>query len=117
MKLNIMIMSGLDDGLRLSYSDENEDGIWGEGKTIWKISIGRREDSDLCLLNDTFVSRLHAHIVWEQDQWWLEDCESTNGTFIENTDTDLRVSGTIPVQAGQLFRIGHTWMRIEEEVE
>ena len=107
-------MSGVEDGLRLSYDLENGDGQLDKEGDAWKISIGRREDSDICLRNDTFVSRLHAFIKWEDKRWWLEDCDSTNGTFIENSDSDARVKGTIPVEPGQFFRTGHTWMRIEE---
>jgi hypothetical protein len=112
IKLEITIMSGVEDGLQLSYMPENGDGQTNEdGK--WLVSVGRREDSDICLRNDTFVSRLHAYIYWDTDHWWLQDCDSTNGTFLEHTDTDARVKGTIPIDPGVLFRIGHTWMRIE----
>jgi len=112
VKLEITIMSGVEDGLQLSYAPENGDGQTSEdGK--WLVSIGRREDSDICLRNDTFVSRLHAYIYWDSDHWWLQDCDSTNGTFLEHADADARVKGIIPMVPGILFRIGHTWMRIE----
>jgi pSer/pThr/pTyr-binding forkhead associated (FHA) protein len=112
IKLEITIMSGVEDGLQLSYAPENGDGQTdADGK--WLISVGRREDSDICLRNDTFVSRLHAYVYWDSDHWWLQDCDSTNGTFLEHSDSDARVKGTIPISAGVLFRIGHTWMRIE----
>lgn len=114
MKLDLMIMSGVEDGLRLTYDVENGDGKLSDNKDAWKISIGRREDSDICLRNDTFISRLHAYIMWENERWWLEDCDSTNGTFVELADSDARVKGTIPIEPGQIFRVGHTWMRIEE---
>lgn len=109
-----MIMSGVEDGLRLTYSSENGDGQWDAAQEQWKISIGRREDSDICLRNDTFISRQHAYICWENGRWWLQDCNSTNGTFLEDSDADARVRGTIPLASGQLFRVGHTWMRIED---
>lgn len=114
MKLDIMIMSGVEDGLRLTYDTENGDGKISDTEKVWKISIGRREDSDMCMRNDTFISRLHAYVIWEAERWWLEDCGSTNGTFIERDDSDAGVKGTIPIEPGQLFRVGHTWMRIEE---
>lgn len=114
MRLDLMIMSGVEDGLRLSYSAENGDGQISEDQQSWKISIGRKEDSDICLRNDSFISRQHAYIHWEDNQWWLEDCASTNGTFVEHADSDAKVSGTIPITTKQLFRVGHTWMRIEE---
>ncbi|MCA0452958.1 MAG: FHA domain-containing protein [Chloroflexi bacterium] len=114
MQLVLMIMSGVEDGLRLSYSIDNGDGQFVEAQNRWQISIGRKEDSDLCLRNDSFISRQHAYIYWESERWWLEDCESTNGTFVEHADSDARVKGAIPIEVNQLFRVGHTWMRIEE---
>jgi pSer/pThr/pTyr-binding forkhead associated (FHA) protein len=107
-----MVMSGVDDGLLLSFSTENGDGL--PEPEAWVIRMGRRDDNDICLRNDTFSSRYHARLHWKSDGWWLEDCESKNGTFVENQDDDARVSGTIPVEIGQLFRVGRTWLRIQE---
>ncbi len=113
--LQIMFMSGVDDGTVVKYSADNGDGhMIGDH---WSISVGRRDDNDLCLRNDTYVSRQHANLHWRESRWWLEDCESTNGTFIENQDNpfeDERVTGTIRIEPGQLFRIGRTWLRIQE---
>ncbi|MBZ0279711.1 MAG: FHA domain-containing protein [Anaerolineae bacterium] len=116
-KLEIMIMSGVDDGQQLNYSTDNGDGQLSADGSKWSISVGRREDSDICLRNDTFVSRLHAYLIWERNRWWLQDCDSTNGTYLENGPSDARVQGTIPINPNDLFRIGHTWMRIQETGE
>lgn len=116
-KLEIMIMSGVDDGQQLNYSTENGDGQLSADGSKWSISVGRREDSDICLRNDTFVSRLHAYLIWERNRWWLQDCDSTNGTYVESGVNDARVQGTIPINPSDLFRIGHTWMRIQKTDE
>ena len=111
--LRLMIMSGVEDGASLELSSE------GDGKKTpdkWTLTVGRRDDNDVCLRNDTFVSREHAKLHWMDSRWWLEDCESTNGTFIENVDNyfdDKRVKGIIPLGISQLFRIGRTWLRIQ----
>ncbi len=110
--LDVMVMSGVDDGLVLSFSSVNGDGQLIDGK--WVISIGRREDSDICLRNDTYVSRQHALLYFEQGRWWLEDCKSRNGTYVEDTDGDAAVQGVVPLNPGQLFRVGRTWLRIQE---
>ncbi len=112
MKLDVMLMSGVDDGLILSFASTLGDGQLAEDK--WVVSIGRREDSDICLRNDTFVSRQHAFLIWENDRWWLEDCKSTNGTFLEDADADAAVQGIVPINPAQLFRVGRTWLRIQE---
>jgi pSer/pThr/pTyr-binding forkhead associated (FHA) protein len=112
--LYIMIMSGDKDGSLLEYNTKS-----GDGELIddhWTLSIGRREDRDLCLRNDTYVSRQHANIHWKDKHWWLEDCNSMNGTFLENANDffdDARVKGIVPIEIGQIFRIGRTWMRIQ----
>lgn len=109
-------MSGVEDGALLKYSTANSDGQLLKDK--WTISIGRRDDNDLCLRNDTYVSRQHANLHWKDTRWWLEDCDSTNGTFIENPENffdDSRVKGIIPIDVGQLFRIGRTWLRISTD--
>lgn len=113
LKLEIMIMSGVHDGLKLAYNTDNGDGEFKAEQNEWSLSIGRQDESDLCLRNDTFVSRLHAYLRWENGRWWLEDCKSTNGTYVESGENDARVTTTIPIHPGDLFRIGHTWMRIQ----
>jgi pSer/pThr/pTyr-binding forkhead associated (FHA) protein len=112
-----MIMSGVHDGLRLTYSSDNGDGEYIADENKWTLSIGRQEETDVCLRSDTFVSRKHAFLYWEDKRWWLKDNHSTNGTFIENGERDARVTTDVPVHIGELFRIGHTWMRIEKAGE
>ncbi|MAU11060.1 MAG: hypothetical protein CL607_14660 [Anaerolineaceae bacterium] len=115
LTMTIIIMSGVEDGTQLPF-DANADGAINEGH--WKISIGRREDNVLRLRNDTFVSRQHAYLHWRDSRWWLEDNSSTNGTFIENKSdffNDIPVKGIVPIEVGQLFRIGRTWLRIQSD--
>jgi len=112
--INIMIMSGVEDGTLLDYKTTRGDGETTIDK--WTLSIGRRDENDLCLRNDTYVSRQHANLHWKNEAWWLEDCESTNGTFMSNPDNffeDTPVKGIIPISEGQLFRVGRTWLRIQ----
>ena len=105
-------MSGVEDGTVLKLSA----GFDGSTQPdCWTISIGRVEESDVRLGSDTYVSRKHARIHWRDRQWWLEDCKSRNGTFVITPDhffEDNRVQGIVPIEIGQLFRIGRTWMRI-----
>ena len=114
LKVKVMIMSGVEDGSLIEFNSGNGDGQLRAGK--WTIDIGRRDNNDLCLRNDTFVSRQHAKLHWMDKRWWLEDCKSTNGTFVENPDSffnDERVKGIVPIVIDQLFRVGRTWLRIQ----
>ena len=45
------------------------------------IIIGRDPLCDLELSNDT-ISAQHSKISYELGQWWLDDLDSTNGTFL-----------------------------------
>lgn len=112
-KITIAILSGVQDG-RTRHFDANENGQrHAEG---WSLSIGRRDDNDLILRHDTFVSRQHAQVHLRGDQWILQDCDSTNGTFLENDKdflSDERVTGEVTISIDQLFRVGRTWLRLQ----
>jgi hypothetical protein len=62
------------------------------------ITIGRAEDCTLV------ISARHARLVPRNDQWYLEDLGSTNGTYLDRA----KVSGPTPVPLGVPIRIGRT---------
>ena len=47
------------------------------------LSIGRLPDNDIVIDNDA-VSGKHARIVSNGDEYYVEDLNSTNGTFVNN---------------------------------
>ncbi|MFW5691975.1 MAG: FHA domain-containing protein [Chloroflexota bacterium] len=113
-KVQITIMSGVEDGTALIYDADRGDGE--PQPRGWVLTVGRKDENDICLRNDTYVSRRHANLIRHATGWQLEDLDSTNGSFIENADdffADIPVTGTVPIQDGQLFRVGRTWLRIQ----
>ena len=113
--MTLKVMSGVDDGTEIELGTKNGDGKPANDK--WTLSIGRRDEHDIVLRNDTYVSRHHANLHWRDRAWWLEDCNSTNGTFISNYENffeDQPVKGFIHLSEGQLFRVGRTWLQIQE---
>ncbi len=46
-----------------------------------RMSIGRRPDSEV-FLDDITVSRDHALLIHRGDDWYLDDCGSLNGTYV-----------------------------------
>jgi pSer/pThr/pTyr-binding forkhead associated (FHA) protein len=58
---------------------EEKDGIFelGEGAVV----IGRSSDCDI-QLGVTNVSRKHARVVFHNEEYLIEDLESTNGVFV-----------------------------------
>ncbi len=107
-KLNLMIMSGFEDGHMLEFQQPD--------LGAWILTIGRENDNDIYLEHDTFISRRHARLIWQDGDWILEDLVSTNGTFLENADdflNDRQIKGQVTVRDGELFRIGRTWLMLE----
>lgn len=114
IKVNIIIMSGVEDGVQYAFDSSNGDGELNGNH--WLLTIGRRDENNLVLRNDTFVSRHHAKLHYQDNSWQLEDINSTNGTFTENADQffmDSRVTEMISLDMNLMFRVGRTWLKIE----
>lgn len=73
------------------------------------ISIGRREDNSI-VLNDQFVSSYHAKIYVKNNDFYLEDLASTNGTFIN----DLKVEGRVRLKVDDKVKMGSTVFKVIE---
>jgi hypothetical protein len=71
-------------------------------------SIGRAANNTL-RLNDAFTSSEHALIALRGDQWWLEDRQSSNGTYLNN----YRIEESVVLSSGDLVRIGQLELKIE----
>lgn len=65
------------------------------------LTIGRQEDNML-VLNDSFVSSHHVRIFFYNGRFILEDMKSTNGTIL-NSD---RVAGKVYINIGDTVKIG-----------
>lgn len=68
-------------------------------------TIGRAPDNHLVLPDpEKFTSRLHASIVFEAGQYFIQD-SSTGGTYLNNSQTPLQ-QGRAPLHNGEKLRIG-----------
>jgi serine phosphatase RsbU (regulator of sigma subunit) len=65
--------------------------------------LGRQADCTICLPAKA-VSRQHAQIVCEDDAFFLEDLDSSNGTFLNGTRLSPRVR--VPLSEQDTFTIG-----------
>lgn len=64
-------------GLRVDYQDTVQ--VYQFNKPV--IIIGRDPDCE-CTLASSKVSVHHARLSFHQNQWWVEDLDSTNGSFL-----------------------------------
>lgn len=54
-----------------------------------RVTVGRRPESGV-FLDDITVSRDHAVLVARGSQWWIDDCGSLNGTYVNRERIDSR---------------------------
>jgi len=81
----------------------------GEGSTphyftSQEILIGRDPVCD-CQIDDMTVSASHARLSYHHGQWWIEDLNSTNGTFLNQEAVLIPVVVTSgdELRCGQVF--------------
>ena len=68
--------------------------------------IGRAQDNDWVLPDpDRYVSSHHVKVSFQAGKWVLEDT-STNGTFINGSDTAASLEGLHHLQDGDRLRLG-----------
>ena len=66
-----------------------------------RLSVGRRPDSDV-LLDDVTVSRDHALLVRRGSDYYIDDCGSLNGTYVNRERIDShRLSDGDELQIGK----------------
>ena len=75
-----------------------------------EILIGRDQAHDITL-NDKTVSTQHARLSYHHHQWWIEDLDSTNGTFLPHE----HVSTPIVIASGDQMRCGQVVFTITIE--
>jgi Inner membrane component of T3SS, cytoplasmic domain len=75
------------------------------------VTVGRGGQNDLVLEGDEFASSRHARIEVRGDGVWVQDLDSTNGTYVNGS----RVAGAQRLDAGDVLRVGETDLRVEEE--
>jgi pSer/pThr/pTyr-binding forkhead associated (FHA) protein len=70
------------------------------------VLIGR-EEGDLVLPEDTAVSYSHARLFMEDGTYWVEDLNSTNGTWVNRH----RLSRKVELHRGDEVQAGNTRLR------
>ena len=75
------------------------------------VTVGRGGQNDLVLSGDEFASARHARIEPRGDGVWVQDLDSTNGTYVNGS----RVAGAQRLDPGDVLRVGETDLVVEED--
>lgn len=78
-----------------------------------RIKIGKSSINEVVISNDNTVSRSHAELLIEENEAFILDLNSTNGTFVNGN----RVSGKFKLNELDIVRIGKhpfNWSRYVE---
>lgn len=77
--------------------------------------VGRRSSNSIMLTGDAYVSGSHAELIVENDQVWLVDVGSTNGTLLNGTR--LQPNERVAVAPNDEITFGQTALRFEASQE
>lgn len=87
----LLITSGPKEGLEIELGAEEQ------------FTIGRSAESSL-VIRDDFTSTHHARLMLWNDQWMVQDLDSTNGTLLDGK----RVSIPTPIPLNTPVQVGNT---------
>jgi pSer/pThr/pTyr-binding forkhead associated (FHA) protein len=73
-----------------------------------EVTIGRDASCVLSTANDIYSSSLHARVFLSNDQIWVEDLGSTNGTFV-NAE---RITKETRLSRGDMLQVGGTVLEV-----
>ncbi len=95
--------------LQLRISSIQAPSLGSEAQVLFRLhggTIGRARDNDWVLPDpERVISNHHARIRYERGQYFIED-QSTNGTFLNQSDHPLPRGKPTPLHHGDLLYIG-----------
>ncbi|SDM03331.1 FHA domain-containing protein [Corynebacterium mycetoides] len=71
------------------------------------LTLGRADSSDF-VLGDDFASSTHARLFRRGSEWFIEDLDSRNGTFVQGA----RIDQPERVSVGTDMKMGRTTVRL-----
>ena len=69
-----------------------------------ELTIGRSPGCGVAMPDDIYTSTLHARLFRRNEQLWVEDLGSTNGTFVNSE----QITQAVRLGKGDLLQIGST---------
>ncbi|MEW9121078.1 MAG: FHA domain-containing protein [Thermotaleaceae bacterium] len=68
---------------------------------VANMIIGRKNGNDI-VIKDPYISNEHAQIIMDEGNYFLEDMDSANGTFLN----DEKIMDVVKLRNGDRLRIG-----------
>ncbi|MHC4878868.1 MAG: FHA domain-containing protein [Planctomycetota bacterium] len=81
-------------------------------KTARRLSIGRSSGNRI-VIPDPRCSRNHAEVVWLRGDWFVGDCGSQNGTYVNGS----RILGYHRLQPGDCIRVAGSELRFAHDLQ
>ncbi len=75
--------------------------------TSQEVTIGRSPESDFVVNNHT-VSARHGRFHFQLNQWWYEDLNSTNGSYLQG----MRIEEPIVIKDGDEIAFGNVFVSV-----
>lgn len=95
--------------LVIVHSDDGVPVEVGREFRLQPVTVVGRGPTSTIIVPDSFVSTEHARIVARRGQWWLDDLNSRNGTYLNG----IPLSGPIVLSSGDIIGIGRVEFKIE----
>ena len=68
--------------------------------------LGRAPSNDV-VIQDQHVSGRHARVFYEEDAFWVEDLDSTNGTYVNGR----KIEGRTRLRDADMIKVGGTILK------
>jgi pSer/pThr/pTyr-binding forkhead associated (FHA) protein len=81
----------------------------GSSLALDAITTLGRDVNNAIVVDDQFVSSEHAVLTFRGRTWYVEDLDSTNGTFVNGSPVD----GVQPLGYGDELQLGEVRLRLE----
>lgn len=75
------------------------------------VVVGRSSEADI-VIPDSLLSRRHLKIYKRNDQWFLLDLESSNGTWVSGR----KVSGKVQLESEDRIRLGNSLIEFNQKI-
>jgi hypothetical protein len=97
-KLSLEVLNGPLDGYVATIENE----------TVW----GSNAESPLGFPWDKELGERQARFFFEEEHWWIEDCNAPHGTYFLNPQERIEVKTQL--KQGHLLKASDTWLLIRQ---